>query len=137
MLIKHTSLAWRDTRFALDEINVRLAITHRPHWPVLVAAWSAPALPPAGRWKGRARLTDPIEVAQRHTRDAQRFARTDDHLLGRRINLHDIKRLASSNAEATSLANGVMNDAVVATQDLALHMDDVTWLSQLPDAAWQ
>jgi hypothetical protein len=103
----------------------------------LVAAWSAPALPPAPVGKVGARLADPIEVAQRHARDAQSFARTDDHLLGRRIDLDDIKRLASSNAEATSLANGVMNDAIVATQDLALHINNVTWLQPLPAAAWR
>ena len=71
---------------------------------------------------------DPVEIAQLHERRRQRLARADDDAPARRVERDDIERLAGGDAEAAALADGVMQDAVVAAEHAAVDMDDVAGL---------
>ena len=61
---------------------------------------------------------------------AQRLARPDDDAPRRRIEPHHIERIAGGDAEAAPLADGEMDDAVVAAEHPAVEIDDVAGLGR-------
>jgi len=69
--------------------------------------------------------TDPVDVAQGDPphRQRPRAARHDALLLG--VERHHVKRCGTGDLQAAPLADGEMDDAVVAAQHLAVHIDDV------------
>ncbi len=58
----------------------------------------------------------------------QRLARTDDDAPSGRIEMDDIERLAEGDADAAALADGEVDDAVVAAEHAAVDVDDVAGL---------
>ncbi len=77
-------------------------------------------------------VSSPIQFTSRSD-DAggfERPARSDDHLRGLRIELHDVERLAAARrafrqAEPPPLPHGVVHDAAVPPEDAAFEVDDV------------
>ena len=70
-------------------------------------------------------VADPVDVAQRDAAHGQRLARADDDALRRRVQRDDVERNGTGDLEALPLADGEMNDAVVAAQHIAIEIDDV------------
>ena len=66
---------------------------------------------------------------------AQRFARADHDAARRGVEPHDIKRRAGRDAEPAPLADGEMDDAVMAAEHAAVEVDDVAGSGRRPAAA--
>ena len=73
-------------------------------------------------------VAEPIHVAQHEAADEKRLARTDDDAPVIRIELHHIERLALGDADAAALADGEMDDAVMAAEHAAVDMHDIAGL---------
>src|SRR5262249_59632600 len=67
---------------------------------------------------------EPVEVAQANAAGAQRFARTTDDASRWRIEPHNVERRAGSNAEPAALADGEMDDSIMAAEHAAVEIDD-------------
>ncbi len=59
----------------------------------------------------------------------QRLARADDDPPPGGIEVDDIERLADRDADAAALADGVVDDALMAAEHPAIDMDDVARLA--------
>src|SRR5437588_700834 len=71
---------------------------------------------------------DPVDIAQRHAPRGQRLAGPDHDAPRRRLEAHDIKRRRGRDAEAAPLADGEMDNAVVASEHAAGKIDDLARL---------
>src|SRR6202000_2923559 len=70
-------------------------------------------------------VADPVDVAQHDAIHPQRLARPDHDAAACGIKLHDVQRRAGGDAEALALADGEMNDALMAADDMAVEVNDI------------
>src|SRR5271166_638338 len=78
----------------------------------------------ADRFVDRA-ITEPVHVAQADATGPQCFARADHDPARCRVETHDIERRAGGDTKSTPLADGEMNNAVMAAEYAALEIDDL------------
>src|SRR5262249_61637769 len=69
-------------------------------------------------------VAEPAEIAQANAAGAQRFARTNHDASRWRIEPHNVERRAGSNAEPAALADGEMDDSIMAAEHAAVEIDD-------------
>ena len=70
-------------------------------------------------------VAEPVHVREPDAAGRQRLARADDHLRRVGVEPDDVERLADRDAEAAALADGVVDDALVAAEHAAVEMDDL------------
>ena len=73
-------------------------------------------------------LAEPVDLAQPHAARAQRLARTDHDAACCRVEAQHVERMAGGDAEAASLPDGEVDDAVVAAEHTTVEIDDVAGL---------
>src|SRR5690242_11972143 len=78
----------------------------------------------ADRFVDRA-IAEPVHVAQANATGPQCFARADHDAPQRRVKTHDIERRTGSDTKPAPLANGEMDDAVMAAEHTTLQIDDL------------
>lgn len=72
------------------------------------------------------RNRDPIDVGDGETRFEKSLVRPGDDCVGRRIQRKNIKRARSGDAHPLPLADRVIQETLVASDDLALSIDDMS-----------
>ncbi len=80
------------------------------------------------RQVGERAVAKPVDLAQIEPRRGQRLARADDHPPPDRVEVDDVERLADGNADAATLTDRVVDDAVVAAEHAPVDVDDVAGL---------
>ncbi len=100
-----------------------------------IAAGNAPRVERILAWTGTglSPSSSPSQLSEVSANVAlqQRLPRADDHLALRRIEPHHIERLAIGDAEAAALADGEMDDAVMAAETAAIDMHDIARLRRI------
>src|SRR5690606_3874471 len=69
-------------------------------------------------------VADPVDAAQMQTAGGERIARPDDDTAAAGVEMDDIERLARRDADAAALADGVVDDSVVAAEHATVDVDD-------------
>ena len=80
------------------------------------------------RARGGAVGADPVDLTQGDPGASQRLARSHHHAARGGLEPYHVKRRPAAQPQAASLADGVVNDAAVAAEDLAVEPDDVAGL---------
>jgi len=80
---------------------------------------------------GERPIAQPVHLAQLDPMRQQRFARADDHFALSSVDAHDIKWLGRGDADPASLADGVVDDAVVPAELAPVDMHDVARLRRI------
>ena len=130
-IVEHAGLAGRHAFLAVDQLDLdaagaaaqprRLRRARRAHLDEDLA--------PAGAQRSLDRaVADPVHVAQRDAPRRERLARADHDAARCRVEAHHVERLAGRDAEPAPLADGVMDDAVMAAEHAAVEIDDVAGL---------
>ena len=73
-------------------------------------------------------ITQPVDVAQDQRFCGQKRAWADNHLCFCRIKAQHIERFAAGNAEPATLADGIVNNALMLAQNLSADMNDLARL---------
>ena len=132
-IVEHAGLSRRDAVLAVDQFDHdAAAAAHQPgRLRRAGRAHLDEDLAPAGIERlVETALAEPVDVAQRDPARAQRLARADDDPPRRGIEPHHIERLAGGDAEAPPLADGEMDDAVMAAEHAAVEIDDVAGIGR-------
>src|SRR5579883_1757383 len=80
---------------------------------------------PVGPGGPGAVAAEPVDGAEPHPATAERALRPDDDARPFGIETKDVERIGRGDAEAAALADGEVDDAVVAAEDAALAIDDL------------
>ena len=131
-IVEHAGLAGRNALFAGDEFDLvaavdraqpgRLRRARRAHAHEHLDAVADDAVERA--------VADPVDVTKPDAIHPQRLARPHHDAAAGRIELDDIERRAGGDAEPLALADGEMNDALMAADDAAIEIDDVAGLDR-------
>ena len=68
---------------------------------------------------------DPVKPVHVHLRAEKCRIRTEHNLIRFRQNAADIKRLRCGNAQTLSLTDGVMDDAAMLSQNMAIQINEI------------
>ena len=79
---------------------------------------------------GERTVAEPIDPSQDQRLGTQAIARADHDLVVHGVEAHDVIGLGRGNAEATALADGVIDDAVVMAETAAIDVDDLAGLDR-------
>ena len=71
-----------------------------------------------------------MEFVGEKARAEEIFIRSDDDFSRVRTQLDDVKRRPGSDAQALSLADRIIRDALVLAEHMALFVDDISWLER-------
>src|SRR6185312_15962528 len=129
-IVEHAGLARGYPLFARDQFDLIAAPGRAQPGRLRRAAGSHPDknLQPLADGAVERAVADPVDVAQRDPVHPQRLTRPDHDVAAFGVEPQHIKRCTGGDAEAPPLADGEMNDALMAADDTALEVDDVAGL---------